>query len=250
MRAVEEDGYWAWGRFGKPVIALEICVGSVEHAVAAEQAGADRIELCAGLAVGGTTPSVALIRAVRSSVRLPIHAMIRPRGGDFVYSAGEFAAMRKDIRAARECGMDGMVLGILDAGRRVDVVRTGELVELAGLPVTFHRAFDEVGNFSEALEAVIAAGARRVLTSGGAARALEGIVVLEQLVKWADGRISILPGVGIDAGNVVQIVRATKVCEVHASLGLVSGLAGKDGVDEWAQRVRGLRAKVDGIGET
>lgn len=106
--------------------------------------------------------------------------MIRPRGGDFVYSSAEFDAMREDIFRARECGVDGVVLGILDAEGRVDVPRVRELVELARLPVTFHRAFDEVDDFAVALEAVIATGARRVLTSGGQARAVDGIAVLEQ----------------------------------------------------------------------
>ena len=235
------------------MITLEICVGSLEHAVAAERAGADRIELCGELAVGGTTPSLELMHAVRAAVRIPIHAMIRPRGGDFVYSAEEFAAMRKDILRARECGVDGVVLGILEGGPRVDVARTKELVvELAGLPVTFHRAFDELDDFATALEAVIATGARRILTSGGEYRAVDGLVELEQLVKQAGQRIVILPGAGIDAGNVVQIIRATAVCEVHASLGLASLPSGKgfvaDDCADWEEQVRRLRVAVDGIG--
>ena len=224
-------------------------MGSLEHAVAAERAGADRIELCAELAVGCTTPSVDLMEAVRAALRIPVHTMIRPWGGDFFYFAEEFAAMREDVLRARECGVDGVVLGILDAEGRVDVPRVRELVELARLPVTFHRAFDEVDDFAVALEAVIATGARRVLTSGGQARAVDGIAVLEQLVKQAGQRIAILPGVGIHAENVVQIVRATAACEVHASLGLSSWPAGVGGVAEWEQKVRGLRAALDGIGE-
>lgn len=229
------------------MITLEICVGSVEHAVAAERAGADRIELCAELSVGGTTPSVALMKAVRASVRIPIYAMIRPRGGDFVYSAEEFVAMRRDVHGGRECGMDGVVLGILDAWNRVDVLRTKALVDLARLPVTFHRAFDEVGDFDAALEAVIATGARRILTSGGAPRAVEGLACLEQLVKQAGRRISILPGAGIDAGNVAHVVVGTAAREVHASLGLANRVACREALETWEQEVRGLRAALDGL---
>ena len=239
-------------------LTLEICVGSLEHAVAAERAGADRLELCAELAVGGTTPGRALMKAVRESVRLPIYAMVRPRGGDFVYSAEEFDAMKKDILEARECGMDGIVLGVLDATGRVDAPRTKELVDLAHpLPVTFHRAFDEVRDSSAALEAVIATGARRILTSGGKPRALDGLVALEQLVNQARRRIAILPGSGIDAGNVAQIVQATGAREVHASLGLAGGSAGgltggssgqsgsRNGVVEWQQKVQELRGALE-----
>ena len=232
---------------------LEICVGSLEHAVAAERAGADRIELCAGLAVGGTTPRVELMKAVRDAVRISIYAMIRPRGGSFAYSAEEFATMKQDILQAKECGMNGVVLGILDAEGRVDVPRTKELVDLARpLPVTFHRAFDEVRDLPVALEAVIATGARRILTAGGEVQALDGLIVLEQLVNQAGQRIAILPGAGIDADNVVQIMERTRVREVHASLGLAGASSEgssdpSSGIAEWEQKVRALRAALDGI---
>jgi len=143
--------------------------------------------------------------------------------------------------------MDGVVLGILRADGFVDIKRTRALVEQATpLPVTFHRAFDEVDDFGEALEAVIATGARRILTAGGAARAVDGVAVLEHLVKQAGQRIGIVPGAGIDAGNVVRIVQVTKACEVHASLGLAGLPAGDGRVAEWEQKVRGMRTALDG----
>ena len=202
-------------------ITLEICLTSRDHAIAAERAGADRIELCANLAAGGATPSPELMRKARTSVRVPIYAMIRPRPGNFVSSAEEFAAMRNDIRSAQLSGMDGVVLGILTPSSDVDTERTRELVDLAHpLPVTFHRAFDEVRDFGVALEAVIATGAQRILTSGGQPQAVDALAQLKQLVQQAGSRISIMPGSGVHAGNVVQVLQQTGAREVHASLGL------------------------------
>ena len=148
---------------------LEISVEHAEAASAAERAGAHRIELCGDLSVGGITPSVEMIRTVRTQVRLPIFSMVRPRGGDFVYSAAEFELMKDDIATAKSLQMDGVVLGILKNDRRVDLDRTQQLVELAHpLPITFHRAFDECTDLLHSLEDVIATGAARILTSGGA----------------------------------------------------------------------------------
>ena len=148
-------------------VLLEICVASLDYALAAERAGADRIELCSDLECGGLTPSVRLMRASRAQLCIPVHVLIRPRRGDFVYSAREFQAMRKAILTAKELDMDGIVAGILDRNSRIDISRTQELVELAHpLPVTFHRAFDETRCGRESLEAVIQTGARRLLTSG------------------------------------------------------------------------------------
>jgi len=219
-------------------------VESVATAVAAERGGANRVELCAELAVGGVTPSEELMREVRAAVKLPVFAMIRPRAGDFFYSSEEFAAMRDSIAQAKKLQMDGVVLGILTNEGRLDVGRTRELVELAKpLPVTFHRAFDECANQMTALEDVIHAGARRVLTSGGAASAAAGAEMLARLVAAAGERITILPGAGIHAGNVAKVVRVTGAREFHSGL---SSVLARDAGDaefqaEVEKLVRGLR---------
>src|SRR5215470_1998400 len=154
---------------------LEISVDGVEKAVAAERGGAGRIELCADLSVGGLTPSRELLRGVRERVHIPIYSMIRPRAGNFIYSDSEFSEMERSIAVAGECGMDGVVLGILKKNHRVDMARTRRLVDLARpLPVTLHRAFDETPDLKRALEAVIQTGAARILTSASAQTALQG----------------------------------------------------------------------------
>jgi copper homeostasis protein len=200
--------------------ALEISVESVEAAVAAERGGADRVELCGDLSVGGITPSAELMRAAREHLCIPIFTMIRPRAGDFVYSDAEFAGMKVEIGTANKVGMNGIVLGILDSKHNVDVARTRELVELADpLPTTFHRAFDECANLLQALEDAIRTGAARILTSGGAPTALEGSAVLASLVAKAQSRIFILPGAGINASNIAEIAEKTRVSEFHSGLG-------------------------------
>lgn len=199
---------------------LEISVESAEGALAAERGGANRIELCGNLSAGGVTPRVELMRDVRERVSIPIFAMIRPRPGDFVYSTAEFAAMKNDIINAKKLGMNGVVLGILDSNHHIDVARTRELVELARpLPTTFHRAFDECGDLQQGLEDVIRTGSARILTSGGAAGACEGAAVLAGLVTAAGSRILIVPGAGIKASNVAQIVEKTRAREFHSGLG-------------------------------
>ena len=198
---------------------LEICVESVAAAEAAERGGANRIELCSELRVRGLTPRADLMRDARERVRIPIHAMIRPRDGDFFYSDAEFAAMKRDLEAAKRAGMDGAVLGIMTRDGRVDVGRTRELVELAHpLPVTFHRAFDECADLMTALEEVIRTRAARILTSGGKQSVAEGLLNLAQLVKAARGRIVIVPGGGVRSDNVARIVRETTAPEFHSAL--------------------------------
>lgn len=205
-------------------VVVEISVESVERALAAERGGASRIELCGSLEVGGVTPSMELMRAVRAAVRVPIFAMVRPRGGDFVYSEAEFEEMRGAIEVARSAGMDGVVLGVLLADGRVDVARTAELVRMArSLPVTFHRAFDESADLFAALEDVVVTGAARLLTSGGAVTAPEASARIAELVRRSRGRIVILPGSGITAENVAAIAAATRATEVHAGLSSVVG---------------------------
>lgn len=199
---------------------LEICVESVEHAVAAERGGADRIELCSDLASGGITPSAGLMQTARRHVRAPIHVLIRPRAGDFCYSDHELETMRDDIHAAKQTGMDGLVLGVLDENTRVDVERTKMLVEFAHpLPVTFHRAFDLAKSAATALEEVVQTGASRILTSGGEERATDALSILTRLVHLAKNRILIMPCGGINSANIVSIVRTTSVREIHTSVG-------------------------------
>lgn len=198
---------------------LEISVDTLDKAVAAERGGADRIELCANLSVGGLTPDGELLRSVREKVRMPIFSMIRPRPGDFVYSAAEFAEMKCSVVAAKAAGMNGVVLGLLQEDRRVDVRRTGELVELARpLPVTFHRAFDETANLGEALEDVIRTGAARILTSADAKTALQGASKLAGLVVTARDRILIVPGAGISDANITEVKQQTGAREFHSGL--------------------------------
>jgi copper homeostasis protein len=200
---------------------LEICVDSVDHAEAAERSGAQRIELCSDLSSGGITPSAGLMQTARRHVKVPIHILIRPRAGDFCYSDREFETMRDDIRAAKQVGMDGLVLGILHENTRVDVERTKMLVEFAHpLPVTFHRAFDLAKNATAALEEVIQTGASRILTSGGEPRATDALLILTHLVQAAKNRILIMPCGGINSANILRIVRATSAREIHSSVGI------------------------------
>ncbi|HJZ66474.1 MAG TPA: copper homeostasis protein CutC [Candidatus Acidoferrum sp.] len=199
---------------------LEISVESLSSAIAAERGGANRIELCSYLAVGGVTASEQLMRDTRAAVKLPIFAMIRPRDENFVYSASEFAQMRSEIALAKSCGMDGFVFGILHRDNTINVEQTRKLVELARpLPVTFHRAFDETPDLPAALESVVSTGATRILTSGGKPNALEGASVLANLVRAANCRIKILPGGGINPTNLREVVSLSGASEFHSGLG-------------------------------
>jgi copper homeostasis protein len=199
---------------------LEICVESLDRAVAAERGGAHRVELCSDLSSGGITPSAGLMETARRHVHIPIHVLIRPRPGDFVYSDGEFEIMERDILAAKQLHMDGIVLGLLDEKKSVDIERTSKLVKFAHpLPVTFHRAFDLCKNLGPSLEAVIQTGSKRILTSGGKASVAEGMNQLAKLVETAGPRIVVMPGGGIGASNVKRIVQKTAAREIHTSLG-------------------------------
>ena len=196
---------------------VEAAVESLEGALAAESAGADRIELCVNLDSGGTTPGKTLIEDVVRGVHVPVFVLIRPRAGDFVYTRPEIEAMIREIALARSSGVAGIVTGALDTDRTVDVEHTSALVKAAGgLPVTFHRAFDSTPNLTDALEQVIAGGASRVLTSGGAATAHEGAAAIASLVDQAGRRISILAGGGIRAHNVRDVIRWTRAAEIHS----------------------------------
>lgn len=190
--------------------------------MAAERGGADRVELCREQNVGGLTPSSKVMREARKKLRIPIYAMIRPRAGNFVYSTEEFAAMREEILLAQRLEMDGIVLGILTKERRVDVARTRELVEMAEkMEVTFHRAIDETTDLLAALEQIVETGAERILTSGGKATALEGTETIAKMVTRARGRVVILPGAGIHAGNIREVARTIGATEYHAALSTV-----------------------------
>jgi copper homeostasis protein len=203
-------------------VLLEITVESLDSALAAERGGADRVELCAELAVGGITPTVATMRRVHEELEIPVFPIIRPRAGDFVYSENEFAAMKRDIAVARDLGLDGVTLGVLRPDGTVDVERTTELVDWARpLEVTFHRAFDESADLFRALEDILQTGATRILTSGGAASATEGATTLHKLVEAARDRIIIMPGVGLYAGNIAKIAAQTGAREFHSGLSKV-----------------------------
>jgi len=197
---------------------IEIAVFSLEAAIAAFNAGAERIELCSAPAEGGLTPSAATMRLARKYVKIPIHVMIRPREGDFCYSAREFEAMLLDIAAAKMVGMEGIVAGVLNLDGSVDEKRTAILVDAAApMNVTFHRAFDMTKDQDEALEAIIYAGCARILTSGGQQTAPQGIEKLAELVKKAGDRISIMPGSGINPDNIKHIAEITGAKEIHLS---------------------------------
>jgi len=195
---------------------LEICVDCVESAIDAQDAGADRIELCNSLPEGGTTPGYGTIMSARGNLDIGINVMIRPRGGDFLYSDLEYDIMRRDIEVCGECGVEGVVLGILQAGGAIDVERTARLVEFASpMSVTFHRAFDMCNDPIAGLEDIISTGAQRVLSSGQKNIAEEGIDLLREMVLQAGNRIIIMAGSGIDESNVALIVTSARIREVH-----------------------------------
>lgn len=204
----------------KTGVSLEVCANSVTSALAAQEGGAVRVELCENLKEGGTTPSYGQISMARSQLHIKLNVLIRPRGGDFLYSDLEFQIMLADIRYCVETGCDGIVIGMLNADGTIDKERCLEMVRLAkqrGLSVTFHRAFDMCADQFKALETIIELGCDRILTSGGKSTAMEGATVLNRLVEQAAGRISIMPGSGVSEANVADLVHFTGVTEVHSS---------------------------------
>jgi copper homeostasis protein len=242
---VENEGPF---EVGAKAMVLEICADSVESAIAAEEGGAQRIELCSALSEGGLTPSLGLIRAVRSRIRIALHVMIRPRSGDFLYSNDDLAVMREDIALVAQCGVDGVALGLLNAEGDVDVKRTRELVELARpMEVTLHRAIDMARDIEAALKEVILTGADRILTSGAEASAMQGRNRIRNLVHNSEGRIRVMAGGGVRAENVQEIAQATGAIEFHAALRrVVPSLVkhqrhkvhlGNPGVDDYAHSV-------------
>ena len=203
----------------------EICVDSVEGVRAARDAGASRVELCASLIEGGITPSRGMIRQARAVSGIKLHVIIRPRGGDFLFSDSEFDVMAADIETAKAEGADGVVIGQLTADGMIDVARTRELMAIARpMAVTFHRAFDMTPDPVAALETLIGLGIDRVLTSGQEASVLEGLPFITELVKRAGDRIIVMPGGGITPRNVERIVSTAKPKEIHfAALELAQG---------------------------
>lgn len=202
-----------------PRVLVEVCVDSVASAIAAERGGAARVELCSSLIEGGITPGFGLIEVMRAAVSLPIHVMIRPRGGDFCYENDEFEIMRRDIAVAKQLGANGVVLGILDVHGNVDVARARQLADLAHpLSVTFHRAFDMSADLFRALDDVCAAGIDRLLTSGGEATSLQGQETIAQLVRKSEGRVVVMPGSGIKPESAPGLVARTGVKEIHVGL--------------------------------
>ena len=203
----------------KSTVLFEACVDSVEAAVAAQEGGANRVELCADLLEGGITPSSGVIWLARQQLTIPMNVIIRPRGGDFCYSATEFDVMKHDIEHAKQLGADGVVIGILNPDGTVDRERTRALIELARpMSVTFHRAFDMARDPLTTLETLIDLGVDRLLTSGQEETVWEGIDLIATLVKQANGRIIIMPGGGITERNVARIIAHSGVTELHASV--------------------------------
>lgn len=224
----------------RPVI-VEICVESVDDAIAAARGGADRIELNAALALDGLTPSRGLLAETRRAVKLPIISMARPRAGDFVYSASEFRVLLRDVGSALDHGADGVAFGCLTHDRRIDTRRCRAVVRTvtrANRQAVFHRAFDAVADPLEALGQLIDLGVRRVMTSGGMATARDGILVIAELVRRAAGRIEILPAGGIRAINVKRVVSQTGCDQIHSSL---RDRTGRMSLTQLASLVRRMR---------
>lgn len=197
---------------------IEIASFNKVSASIAQEAGADRVELCAGMEVGGTTPLLEDIAAVRKAIQIDLNVMVRPRGGDFVYSEDEFRQMKADLCTIKELGVDGFVFGILNADNTIDIPRNSELVELAApLPCTFHRAFDDVTNIEAALEDVISCGFKTILTSGCEPNVIAGLANLKHMVQIAQGRLVVMPGGGLRSTNVEEVLRETGTSYFHSS---------------------------------
>ncbi|MBZ9721550.1 copper homeostasis protein CutC [Mesorhizobium sp. AD1-1] len=195
---------------------IEICVEGIDGLLAAQAVGADRVELCASLVEGGITPSLGTIRAAIEQANVPFHVMVRPRGGDFLYSETEYASMLADVSALRELGVPGVVFGCLNADGTMDEARMSELTQAAGpLNVTCHRAFDMTREPAEALESLIRSKVGRVLTSGQRDTAIEGLPLLADLVRQAGDRIVILGCGGLDLHNIAEVRSKTGLSEMH-----------------------------------
>jgi copper homeostasis protein len=225
---------------------LEICAYTIASCRLAAEAGADRVELCADPAQGGTTPSIGLVRAAME-LGIPVFPMVRPRGGDFVYNTDEMDVMHRELHVFRELGCPGVVFGMLRADGSIHRDRMRDAVERAGpMAVTCHKAFDQVPDAEAALETLVDAGCARVLTSGLAADALTGAPLIARLVEQAAGRIVVMAGGGVRSGNIRQLMEATGAQEFHSS----AVMAGSNGHDAEAQEVEGLVQALRKAGPT
>jgi len=199
-------------------LKLEVIGFNIESCIIAQASGADRIELCDGPAEGGTTPSYGFVKAAREKLQIELYPIIRPRGGDFLYSNAEYEIMKADLQLCKKIGCDGVVIGILNADGTIDKERCSRLVDLAyPLGVTFHRAFDRTADPVQAMEDIIEIGCERILTSGQMPNASDGIDLIARLIEKADDRIIIMPGSGIRSDNISSIATKTKALEFHTS---------------------------------
>ena len=198
-------------------MTIEICSNSIQSAINAQKAGAQRIELCAELSIGGVTPSAATIQSSRKHLDIDVFVLIRPRAGDFFYSDLEFETIKSDIEFCKSVGCNGVVIGVLNTDGSIDINRMAELIKIAQpMEVTFHRAFDVCKNPIEALEQLVELGVDRILTSGQQNKAIDGIDLLEKLVKQANNRIKIMAGSGVNANNVLKL-KNIGIQEIHFS---------------------------------
>jgi copper homeostasis protein len=201
----------------KPI--LEVCAGSLASALAAQKGGAFRIELCDNLYEGGTTPSIGTIELARQMLSIRLHVIIRPRGGDFLYSEMEYQIIKRDIERCKQAGVDGVVIGFLTADGKIDIERTLEIVQLARpMAVTFHRAFDMAVDPFEALEDLKFTGVDRILTSGQKNQAPDGAELISQLIEKSEDKIIIMPGGGLSEHNISDFAHKVKASEYHATL--------------------------------
>ena len=201
-------------------VKFEICSGSLQSALNAQEAGAHRVELCSALSLGGITPSYGFIEMARKRLKIDVNVLIRPRQGDFLYDSDEIAVMIRDIIACAQIGVNGVVIGALDPFGNVDVDACRAMVAVAkhhGLSVTFHRAIDRSCNIMAALEDIISLGADRILSSGGKRTSYEGLETLAKMNEAAAGRIIIMPGGGVNAGNIKEILAVSGAGEIHFS---------------------------------
>lgn len=198
--------------------ALEVCVDSLESAISAEQGGATRLELCENLVIGGTTPSTAFYRQVRQAVKIPIHVLVRPRFGDFLYSQAEVKRMEEEIRSLAALGVGCFVIGVLTPSGELDIKALKRLMEAAPKSkFALHRAFDMTEDLEKSLEVAIELGISTILTSGGEASAEKGAAVIRQLLEIASGRLEIMPGAGITSANILAIKEKTGASAFHMS---------------------------------
>ena len=199
---------------------LEICVDSVESALTAQSAGAYRVEFCDNLIEGGTTPSYGQLKIARERLHIKLYVIIRPRGGNFLYSSTEFEIMKEDIRKCGEIGCNGVVIGILHSDGSIDRERSTQLVDIArsySMGVTFHRAFDRCNDLFAGVEDIIEAGCERILTSGGKNSATEGVSIIRELIEKAGERITIMPGAGLTPENIAEVAELTGAEEFHGT---------------------------------